>query len=677
MPSAGERQPGLGAARSVALVVGLCVALLAVFGWLGGDRLTGDEHNAIFFLEDSLRDYIANFHYGTLLKVQFWTLHELFGNSFLWYRMPAALATGAFLGWLAFHKVEGLPREPIAQALVVLLIAGNARFLFFARWGMPNYGESILIVALLLGSLLQDVARGRVPSWTPWRLAGMAVLPWVYPATTILLGAISSALLLAVLAGVVWRPDMVRGAGGFLRVAARSSVPLVLGALSLGLYRFSRADAHWERARGHHKSFSYWLEQGNDGVMSFVADSLARLGADLVQLAPVDGPGAKVLAQVYPLLGMGLGLCIAAALALVVVRAFRLRRDLPAVERGYLLAGGFLFTCVAACLAVTNLAALLDAFPMGSLRHMFFLIPALGLLAALSLAYLALLPGMPSGKTVVAGTRVAATACVVAFGLLLAMGLSHERKVAAGEQQALLAVLNAPGNDVTLAFEPGFYLSDTMLPATTRYFFTGSRRGIPEELLHAVHEVAGRPSGGRMAILVRVKELEKERSPIKRLIAELGLRQERSARHGRYVALALQIPHGVSLPTRRADVTVALPPEGIASVRIDPSRYRNAAVTIDGLALTDNAGVHAIDACADPQLKLMRSKRVDARAACSFDFGNGKNSGWFAPSRLRNLPATTEPRALRIRMTGELGSEIRVYLDLGQGYKTPIRVKLD
>ena len=180
-----------------------------------------------------------------------------------------------------------------------------------------------------------------------------------------------------------------------------------------------------------------------------------------------------------------------------------------------------------------------------------------------------------------------------------------------------------------------------------------------------------------MAVLAKATELEKERSPIKQLIAELGLRHEKSVRHGRYVALALQIPHGVSIPTRKVDVTITLPPEEIASVRIDPSRYRNAAITVDGLVLTDNAGVHAIDACADPQLKLMRSKRVDARGACSFVFGNGKNSGWFAPSRLRNLPATTEPRALRIRMTGELGGEIRVYLDLGQGYKTPIRVKLD
>src|SRR5690606_22337993 len=98
------------------------VGLILIVGWLGGGRLVGDEHNAIHFLKDGFWDYMKSFHYGHTLKAQVWVIHALFGNSFFWYRIPAAVAIACFVVWLAFFRKDGLPVDRVTQALVVLFV---------------------------------------------------------------------------------------------------------------------------------------------------------------------------------------------------------------------------------------------------------------------------------------------------------------------------------------------------------------------------------------------------------------------------------------------------------------------------------------------------------------------------------------------------------------------------
>lgn len=241
----------------LAAVVAVLTGMVLIFGGLDGDRLNGDEHNAIVFLTDGLWEYLREFHYGHVIKLHVWLLHEVFGNSFFWYRMPAALSATAMLAWLALYRAPGLAARGIGQALVVVLLGANASFLNFARWGMPGYAETLLAGSLLLGLVLSDVMRaagddaGAPPRWTWPRLLLIALLPWLYPASVILLGGITAFLVLDL--GV----RFARGARtGWWRALAHAAVPVALGLVSLVAYRLTVPDAHWDRARAHHKAFS-------------------------------------------------------------------------------------------------------------------------------------------------------------------------------------------------------------------------------------------------------------------------------------------------------------------------------------------------------------------------------------------------------------------------------------
>ena len=102
-----------------------------------------------------------------------------------------------------------------------------------------------------------------------------------------------------------------------------------------------------------------------------------------------------------------------------------------------------------------------------------------------------------------------------------------------------------------------------------------------------------------------------------------------------------------------------------------------ASVIIDKLVYTDASGEHAVDVCGDRAMASMRTTRLGSGPGCTFVFGNGANGGWIGPSALKNLGASTAPRKLRVRMTGELTDEVHVYLDQGTGYSSPIRLKVE
>jgi hypothetical protein len=665
------------------LAVALAVAAVLIFAELGGDRLRGDEHNAIHFLKDGLVDYVRTFHYGHLIKIQFWLSHELFGNSFFWYRMPAALSAAAFALWLAFYKVDGFPTNRISQGAVLLFVLGNEYLLDFARWGMPVYMQSILASALLLGLVLRDVMQGTTPRWTLPRLLLIALMPWLYPATVILLGAISAWLLLVI---VFVRPqgNPFADVGALARRVASALVPVVLGVVSLATFRWSVPDAQWERARGHHISFKDWVAEDRGGAFAYLADSLRNLGHDAMRLVELgNSPTYKLLSTVYAALGVLIALSIVAALAIALVRRARRSPSLP-VDVGLVRGSVFLLTCIASSLVVTNGASLLDLYPAAGLRHEFFLIPAVALLAVISMAYLGYVGGLLARHRLdgpADALRAAGVLAMVAFGGLLAKADYEHMHADAEQYRKLLAIVHSPDNDIVVSWQTEFYVSPETMPNHPLYIQVDRGAGFPPVVAHEIEIMGRKAPGSRFAVLTRAWALNAdEGAALWKFAKDHGLRVIDQYSYKTFAALAFEIQPRDSAPKlETVEATIPLPAEGIVSVRLDPTPWLNSTITIDELSLTDQAGLHPIDVCADKKLQLVRSVRLGGSAAtgCNLVLGDSANTGWIGPSSLRNLPAQAAPRTLHIRMTGEFADQFRVYVDVGQGYKKPIVVDAD
>lgn len=664
-------------AVAAALVVGV---VLVSFG-LSVDRLNGDEHNAISFLTNGLWEYIKTFHYGHLVKIQIWTLHELFGNSFFWFRVPAALSAIAVLGWLALYRVEGFPVSRTTQALVVLLLGGNVAFLNFARWGIPNYAEAILVCSILLGAVLADVIGNRVPEWTRGRLLLIAILPWLHPATVILLGGISVYLLL----------DATRrqwGSGGIMRMAGAWSpalVPVMIGAFSLAVFRLSIPDAHWARARHHHKAFNAWQEQGGEGEMvGFIQDSLVGLGQQFLKMPPLAGESPHQWVEpVYVNAVILVAVAVTVALAVVGWRAYRLRRSMSGIDAGFARGAMFLLTCLAAVLAVTILASAFERFPLIGLRHLFMIITLPALLAVLALAYLGHVLRMhlnDRASDLATGVgRFAVGLAVLGVGVALSLAMTTQRRLESIKYEAIQAVLQSAGNDIVFSWAPGFYYADATLVHAPEFFQVDRGSSLPGGLAQAIREEQLSPDGGTIAILT-TSSMIGVASPVSRLMDDYGLRIEDKASYGQYEALALRIPlqRGREPVKKAIDITVDLPAVDIVSVRFDPTDHLQGEVAVDSIVYIDSAGEHLVNVCDDRELASMRTTLDKGEdGSCNLILGNDENTGWIAPSSLENLDADTASRQVRIRMTGELGNEFLVYVDTGAGYVSPIRVKLE
>ncbi len=665
----------------MAVIAAVFFGLVLIFGRLGGDRLNGDEHNAIVFLKDGLWEYIKTFHYSDIIKLQFWLSHALFGNDFFWYRMPAALAAGATLLWLALYRMEGFARGGVGRAAAVLLVAGNAAFLGFARWGMPIYTETILACSLLMGVVLRDVMRGRMPRWTAFRLLLIVLLPWLYPATVLLLGGITAYLLLFV-AVRWWREGR---AATTVKAWLYALTPLLLGAVSAALYRLSVPDAHWNRARIRHKAFKAWVENGEGGAGAFVWDSMAKVGGEFLR-APVLADGAKLawVPQAYAWFVLALAASTLVAIALAARRVLRKGHAALPREAGLLRGAAFLATIVLSILAVTNVAALLDAFPKISLRHLFFVITAPALLVSLALAYLGVLCAQAARRAeadwTIPASRALGLAAIVALGGALALAAVEQRKLEARKYQEMLSILHSPANGIVFSWAPGFYFANATLPASAQFFGMDRGENIPGALEKAIRQrqAAG---GGRMAILTGdavSAATGAGETPLARFVHRFDLKIERQAEYGGYEVLSARIPgrqeRGAE-DVRTISAAVDLPDGPIASIRLDPTPFLQSPVTIDELTYVDGKGSRAVDVCGDRALASMRTIRLGNREKCTFVFGDQANSGWIGPSALKNLGADPARRRLQLRMTGEFGDEVLIYLDTGKGYGSPIRVR--
>jgi len=178
----------------VAAVFGLGAGLLLV--GLGAEDLNGDECNALWLVKNGLWSYLRQFPYGSLLKLQFWLCDRLFRGALWGYRLPGTLAGIATIGVLMWLAWRFWPKRRALPVCVGLLAAFGTQHTRLCRWGMANYGEYVLVAALVLGLFLHLLQGPLSARQVRWAVALFFLAPWLHPVLLIPLAAGLVALVL-------------------------------------------------------------------------------------------------------------------------------------------------------------------------------------------------------------------------------------------------------------------------------------------------------------------------------------------------------------------------------------------------------------------------------------------------------------------------------------------------
>ena len=160
---------------------------------------------------------------------------------------------------------------------------------------------------------------------------------------------------------------------------------------------------------------------------------------------------------------------------------------------------------------------------------------------------------------------------------------------------------------------------------------------------------------------------------VPRLVQALGLSLTERVDASPRSALVFELDSFRATAERRVNATFDLPDRPIRSIRIEPTEFIGARVVLLQLALMEGGTVSPIEACEDARIQLVRTvklERLEDSASCAFRFGSEGNTGWIAPTALRGLEPNGAARRLLISLSGELGMDVRIYLDLGQGYRS-------
>lgn len=491
----------------------------------------GDELNSIHYLKDSLVDYITSFHYGHSIKIQFWTMHALFGNSFLHYRIPAALAS---LGTIALLFLPQKNYRPslLALALVLPILSLNQSFLYFARWGMPIYAEGILISTLLILTALPSLKNTASPSWKGWQVALMALIIWIYPTTLLLLGSFSLYYTICLALDLLKTRKF-----NFLNLATRLfkvSLPIITGVSSYLVLRLSVKPEHWARARGHHINVSEWLSL-NPGKSSldFILNAPLSLVKDLKTVV-------QSAAHLAPLLNGIFSLCLLAIVLAPLIAWINLRNVNKSRSAKDFLQNYFFLLCIfTASVSVSIVAALFDAFPAGKIRYLSFLLPNLTILAVLSISFLEKLLFTKQKALLAASTMLCLCSAFIYLETTTEV-LKNYRRQALQESQ-MLGLITQPSTRHVLAWRLGFFYPYVLTPKHASLAL--NHRGIlSPSTIKAAKQIQKNPKQ-KIVLLSRTSEIGNNKkdfkSKLRTLLAKLNLQIEKSQLSNTVVVLVL------------------------------------------------------------------------------------------------------------------------------------------
>lgn len=504
---------------------------LLIFANLGAAKFLGDELNSIFFLKDSLIDYLKTFHYGHSIKLQFWTLHALFGNSFLHYRIPAAIASLATIVILFWPQKNYRP-SLLALALVLPILSLNQSFLYFARWGMPIYAEGIFASALLILTAFPNLKNTLPPSWKAWQIALMAILIWIYPTTLLLLASFSLYYSICLAHYLIKNKKFT-----FLDLVIRLfqvSLPIITGLFSYALLRLSVKPEHWARARGHHINFSKWLSL-NPGKSSL--DFVLNAPVSLVNDLKMQTQSAMNIA---PLVNGIFFFCLLAILLAPLLAWINLKNsNKRKFSKNFLQNYAFLFCIATASVSVSIFASLQDAFPAGKIRYLPFLLPCLSILSVISISFLERLL-LAKQRVILLASVITCLYSLFAYSQTTAEVLKSYRHRALAESQ-MLELINQPSTAHVLAWRLGFFYPTALLP--THVSLDLNPHGILSSLTRQEAKKIQQNSKEKIILLSRTFEIGTQKKDIENklqnLLAELNLKIEKHRSSDTTVVLVL------------------------------------------------------------------------------------------------------------------------------------------
>jgi hypothetical protein len=240
------------------LVLLVLLGVFLLLSDLDAKRLDGDELNSMVLVNQPFRTYLSDFHYGYLIKIQFWISNRLFEDSLAGYRLFGALAASLNLILIAVFGRKLWPHSSVALLLVLFYTVFNVNVLEFGRWGMSNYGEYILASSLLFLAFLKCL-NGPLEGFSRILfILLIVVVPWIY--LTLLFPCVLFFVLIL---------TKRMGDGGWNMSALVNGLKelsyFAYFAIALLQQLFVISHDNWVRARDHHFNISEWQAFNPEG----------------------------------------------------------------------------------------------------------------------------------------------------------------------------------------------------------------------------------------------------------------------------------------------------------------------------------------------------------------------------------------------------------------------------
>ena len=347
----------------IATIVCFGVVLRVVLA-LWTDGFNVDEYRPLRGVGLSLSRYLMDhrnsngkLHFFFPELLHYWISFRIFGGSLTGFRIAALLSSVMVLPVSALCLWRLWPDRRLLTVVTLMLLAGNAALIWFSSYAMIVYGESALLSAMLF-FLFVRVARGPLPTrrWVP---ISLLLVPFALFAHFIMIVPLGVGAALV----IVTRAANAGGAGKVsagLRAARELlwllPIPVVQGLIWLfepwntGAGRRPDTAAYFFRTSGYSESIG--------GILGFVAKRSSELPGQLLGLAH---PSSAV--------------ALLATLLALVAAVVTLRRKPLAPDAFPVLYSLVLLLLMAAL-------SLIDLYPYGSRRYMFFAIPSLAFMAA-------------------------------------------------------------------------------------------------------------------------------------------------------------------------------------------------------------------------------------------------------------------------------------------------------
>lgn len=665
---------------------------------LGAGDFLGDEYNAMLNVHRPLREYMKTFHYGTLVKLQFWLCDRMFDRSLAGYRIPGLISAVLNLAVVLFLMPRLWPSKWVMILCVSIMLIFNNQIIYYARYGMATYAESIFLSTILLFLFLRLLDRPLTRTGTVWVVVFFCVFPWV----SVLL-SVPFAIGFVLLAGLRIRASC----SGDPRRIRRTLLELKYFAVGFAMIAVTRIRINpetWKRRAYHPNNNSYFFPTSGypldfQGALQFGWDRFAGMLRDL--LSTVSGythqfrPGIQfdqvLLTVSYWLLAIGI-----AGIAVPVL--FRRKID----SRRLFLAGYFGFFIIS-----TYLLSLIRLYPFGKVRYGLFMILPVLMICGYALEDMVRILIVQPARFL--GSRLPGRGLRrVNVGGLAKVSLLLLTVAAAGIGLDRLIHVHRYWTDMREQYDSFIRFvqesdAEVVLIDMRRYHFWPILA--PDQYRRKVdlNTMGGRQIGPRKEFIRRMRskdcdvdevlfiiqgypwdEVPEDQFPaFRNLFSEREFRVvESRSIPGHYYATravrirtvaeleAVTVPFGYFLEQAAPVYRIFLPEKKISRLRIDPTDEYGARVIVQSCHVDADGKIIQLPVREPENLVMARFEPMGILPSGGLFRVADLRGSWFEIKSARNLDLSGfKNPVLNLRMAAEKGDFFSVYWDVGSGFK--------